>query len=207
MSVAVHGCERSKLDPLCATLLAMLAAADESYVQRGRGVYAVAAVVLPPSRARQVRKVAKELRLPGQQRLHRRDERQERQRSITERIGQLDLKAYAVVNAPVSRRKQERARQKCLHHLIVALFDEGVRELLLESRASRNDRHDRQTIVAAQHKGVISERLVYRFPRAADEPLLWLADFVVGAVAADHASGDQEESSTLRAILTVLPVP
>lgn len=88
----------------------MLAAADESYVQGERGVYAVAAVVLPSSRARQARKVAKELRLPGQQRLHRRDERQERQRSITERIGQLDLKAYAAVTAPVSRRKQERAR-------------------------------------------------------------------------------------------------
>jgi len=185
----------------------MLAAADESYVQGERGVYAVAAVVLPSSRARQARKVAKELRLPGQQRLHRRDERQERQRSITERIGQLDLKAYAAVTAPVSRRKQERARQECLHHLIVALSSEGVQELLIESRAARNDRHDRQTILAAQRMGAISDRLVYGFPRAADEPLLWLADFVVGAITADQARGDHNETSGLEAVLTVLRVP
>ncbi len=188
-------------------IIRMLAAIDESYASHSRGVYAVGAVVLSPRQRKELRKIARDLRLPGQQRLHHHDERAERRQAVIEKIGGLDLKAVVAVATPVSNRKQDRARERCLLSLTQALTDTGVGELIIESRSERNDRHDRATITGAQRSGSIPQNVSYGFRRPGDEPLLWLADFVVGAITADYRLGGHGEVPALGRVLTVMHVP
>jgi len=73
----------------------------------------------------------------------------------------------------------------------------GVDDLVLESRQEHNDQKDRQTIMWAQKAGWASADLRYGFARPRDEPLLWVADAMAGAVSADLA---EESDSYLKAL-------
>jgi hypothetical protein len=62
--------------------------------------------------------------------------------------------------------------------------------VLTSDRQERNDRKDRREIMAAHRDGVAAADLVYRHARPKEEPLLWLADAIVGAVGLSAASHD-----------------
>lgn len=58
---------------------------------------------------------------------------------------------------------------------------------MIESRQAHNDQLDRQSIVWAQKTGWAATDLHYRFARPREEPLLWAADAMAGAIAAQVA--------------------
>ena len=108
-------------------------------------------------------------------------------------IGDLHPPAFAVI-CPTPTRRQARARALCIRNLLWDAPDEGIEELVVESRQERNDRKDRQTIIQAQKAGWASESLRYRFTRPKEEPLLWLPDSIAGALSASRAAeGDAYE--------------
>jgi hypothetical protein len=87
--------------------------------------------------------------------------------------------SHVVVHYPTGRRRQEEARRDAIRELIPLAVGDGARELIIESRDSRDDARDRGTVIEVVRG--LSAPLSYRWePKA--EPLLWIADAVCGAV-------------------------
>lgn len=100
------------------------------------------------------------------------------------------------VGSPVPRRRQERARSKCLTALIVELSAFGVNHLYLEARERTLNERDIATVVAARRSLPKGTQLRADHVSGADEPLLWVADIVAGAVRA-HRQGDGQYAEVL----------
>jgi hypothetical protein len=86
------------------------------------------------------------------------------------------------VGTPVPQRRQERARAACLTRLVVELHGLGVGRLLMEARERELNRRDVRTVAGARY--ALPTSAVFRIDHefAVNEPLLWAADVVAGAV-------------------------
>lgn len=80
----------------------------------------------------------------------------------------------------------ERARGRCLSALAWALV-ERVDLLVVEGRQKVQDRHDASVLRAVRVGGAAP---AVTFATKADDPLLWAADIVAGAVFHDVARAD-----------------
>ena len=98
-------------------------------------------------------------------------------------------------------RRTERCRRKCLEVLYHELVAMHVHDAVLEQRSEAQDRSDRAHIVSLQGQG-LDRRLRIRHVRGADDPLLWIADVLLGAVNA-AARGRPEHLDTLRDTILV----
>jgi type II restriction enzyme len=87
-----------------------------------------------------------------------------------------------VTKIPTGRRRQEAARARALGLLVPGLVAEGAEHLCIESRGTAGDLKDRVVLLDALNPLGGSPTLSYDW-RTKDEPLLWLADAVCGAVA------------------------
>lgn len=103
--------------------------------------------------------------------------------------------------------KQERARALCLDRFLWDDKQAGDHELVFETRQERNDKQDRAKIIHAQQRRVASEALRYRFEYPQQEPLLWLADAVAGAVAWTLAGEGDYVALFARGMLTIVEQP
>lgn len=163
----------------------MIAYVDESAREGPQGVYYLmtAGVVLRAD-ADRARTMLTKLLLPGQDRFHWRNERDvQRRMAMLEVVTQLGVGAFVSWDYPVGSRRQEIARGRCLTSLLSDLGREGVDEVVIEARETRQlDRQDALTISAAREAGLVPESLTYRFGRPKEEPLLWVADAIAGAV-------------------------
>jgi len=160
---------------------------DESSARRDNGqqIYLVCAAMLPAERCEALREHLRPLLLPGQIKLHWTAESERRRKSIVSRILELGPLNVVVSHVDEHRKKTERYRRKCLETLYYALSDEEVFDLTLESRDRKQDGNGRAHIVNLQGQG-LDRRLRIRHQRGGDEPLLWIADAVLGAINADH---------------------
>lgn len=165
----------------------MIAYADESARRGPNGLYLVAAVVVGPDRAGDVTNSLHQLLLPGQTRIHWRDERRKRRETILERILPLPVRATICWCGGVEPKRQERARALILERLLWDLRDRGIKELVLESRDEALNARDRRTIVQVKKAHGASPDLAYRFARPEEEHLLWLPDIAAGAMASQLA--------------------
>lgn len=164
----------------------MIAYGDESVREGTGGLYYVlgAAVVM---RDLDETRAALRALVPGRQdRLHWRGEREARRLALLAILSDAGAAVFASWCYPVPRHRQERARRVCLTTLAGDLAREGVEELVLEHRDEAGDRLDRQTMLDARHGGVADLR--YGFARPAEEPLLWAADAIAGALSV-HLAG------------------
>ena len=85
-------------------------------------------------------------------------------------------------------RKQERARRKCLELLLPLLEAAGVGMLVLESRNEVQNKRDRELVMSARRKHLIT-RIDLSHEPGEGQPMLWVPDQVVGALGAVEASG------------------
>jgi hypothetical protein len=172
-----------------ARLGAVTAYVDESIHLTGGGCYLLAAVVVPPGRADDVR-AALRIGLPRRlARYHWRDESPSSRGAMAARVGGLGLCAVVVVAAPVDPRNLERARRRALTRLLWELAGRGVVRVVLETRG-RGDARDRKTVAYAQRSGWAPVTLRYEFGDPRAECLLWLPDIVAGAVGPAMAESD-----------------
>ena len=143
---------------------------DESL--RG-GRYLLCAVTVDDSRLKVTRQGLRELRKPGQRRIHMKHEGDRRRRQILSAVVTMGVTArmYEVDGRSQSART---ARDECLRVLADELMRAPVGRLVLE--ACEQDHADRQVIheVVVKH----SSDLTYEHARPADEPLLWLPDII-----------------------------
>lgn len=106
------------------------------------------------------------------------------------------LVAHVVVHYPTGRRSQERARNAAITELVPVIIAEGAEELVIESRAAREDGRDRQAVIEALHQA--GAKLRYRWDDKTT-PVLWIADAICGVVKEYLLGEDTEPFKQLRA--------
>jgi hypothetical protein len=168
----------------------MIAFIDES-VRAGSGglLYVVAAGAVVQADLDPARDAFRKLLLPRQPYLHWNTEKPARRLAVLDRLTGLDAMALACSSYPVGTRRQERARAACLTALVGDLKAEGISELVIETRGESLDRRDRRTLLHARDVGIAPHNLSYRHVGKLEEPLLWAADAIAGAVAL-HLTGE-----------------
>lgn len=154
---------------------------SSSVLTDDRQEYLVGAAILDSAFCEAVRDELRPLLLPGQIKLHWTDESTRRRARIIDAI--VGLGAMQVIVSHVSQRQNrtERFRRKCLESLYYEFASLELYDVLLESRSSKQDKEDRAHIVALQGQG-LDRRIRVSHQRGGDEPLLWIADAVLGAV-------------------------
>ena len=158
---------------------------DESMqmpTQERAGLYLLAAAVASPAACDPMRADLCDLLLKGAHRLHWRDESGPRRAKIAATIAGHDLVHVVVVGAPIDTKRQERARRQCLERLVFELGVLEVSRLWLESRTQSLNERDRRMFPALHAKHAMPAALHIDFALPTDEPMLWVADAVAGAV-------------------------
>ncbi|MBB5789304.1 hypothetical protein [Jiangella mangrovi] len=164
--------------------MSWLAYVDES-IRTDDGVYVLAAVALDAADGESVRDAVCTL-LPtrGGPRFHWRDERRASRLAAAALVAAQPALLVVVIGTPVQPDRQERARRHCLGALLFELATAGVDEVWLESRNQVSDRRDLDVIGGFRVRGMLPPELRIGHARPGEEPLLWAADIVAGAISA-----------------------
>lgn len=148
----------------------------------------------------------RKLLLPRQPYLHWNSEKAVRRLAMLDRLSGFVAMALACSYYPVGARRQEPARAACLTALVGDLKAEGISELVIETRGEVPDRRDRRTLLHARDVGIAADSLTYRHGRKLEEPLLWAADAIAGAVALHLTGEDSRYFERLQMSLFVRPL-
>lgn len=158
----------------------MIAFVDESIRETGVGMYVVAAVIAPVNECGDLREG-----LTKRGRFHFYKAGEARRAGMLRAIKSCRLGTSAYVYRGLFPIGQENARARCLRSLLRDLKAWGVDELVIESRHGRADLWDRITIMSALNSQTAPDALAYKWEGANDEPMLWMADAIAGAVRAN----------------------
>ncbi|MEJ2869765.1 DUF3800 domain-containing protein [Actinomycetospora sp. OC33-EN08] len=181
---------------------------DESFHEHpSEGFYVLAAAIFTgpdPEHARAAMLGLRAARATAK--LHWNEMDADQRRTATATVAGLDGVHVVVVGAPVPPRRQERARRLTLRRLTYELHGMGVTRIVIESRQQVLDRRDVTLVTATRNDLPKGTRLRVDHQRGADEPLLWVADIVAGAVRAGrHGVDDHRE--LLGALVEIIDVP
>jgi len=124
------------------------------------------------------------LLLPGQTKTHWRDESDKRRDQIISALGECSLAEIVVTRVGPLDERDERRRRKCFTHFAEQLIRNDVWHLCLESRGAQADELDMAMVRALGAQQVLPTSFRLSHLRGKDEPLLWAADAVCGAVVA-----------------------
>lgn len=131
------------------------------------------------------------LRLPAQTKLHWRGESNRRRRRIVRDIAQADIAHLAVVRTGRDGERAERSRRKCLERLLHELGRRGIQTVVLESRGRADDMRDVSMVDALRAQRRVSARVRVAQAVGRNEPLLWVADAVCGALSSALIGADE----------------
>lgn len=166
--------------------------ADET---KSRDYLMVVAVVLPEDLTA-ARQCLRGLILPGQRRLHMKDERDSRKKKILSAITQLEIEAM-VYDAGHRHRTQRDARAACLQAMVEDAAKHGHHRLILE-RDETLENWDRQRLIESTRR--TGAALNYRHETAAAEPLLAIPDALAWAWAKGGDWRRRSHISTVRRV-------
>jgi hypothetical protein len=145
---------------------------DES---KRRGYLLVASVVVPGD-LDPIRRMLRGLVLPGQRRLHMKDENNQRRRSIATAISVSGVTA-TVCDAGRRYRNERERRAACLHALVIDAAQRGDAMLVLEQDDTLLS-WDNQRLIEFTREADCRDTLRYEHRRAASELLLAVPDAV-----------------------------
>lgn len=178
---------------------------DESFHEAANGgFYVLAAAMFAPAALGDVRDVVMSLR--GRRKvdkLHWSQMDRREQVEAAKRLADAGGAYLVAVATPVPRRRQERARARCMTVLVGELYGRGVTRMVAESRQEVLDRRDVETVRGARFGLPRGTRFHISHMPGALEPVLWAADIVAGAVRLDR-QGDPSARSYLDPLLEVL---
>lgn len=176
---------------------------DESSANRGpdHQEYLLCAALVPAEECDEIREQLRPLLLPGQIKFHWTDESEKRKHDIVRRIVELGPMSIVYSHLDARRNRTERYRRKTLESVYHSLVAMEVFDLTLECRTDAQDGYDVQHIVGLQGQG-FDRRLRISHLRGGDEPLLWIADAVLGSLNAEY-QGEDSYISALRSTLLI----
>ncbi len=153
--------------------------------------YLLGSAIILADNLDEARTAIQSLRLPGQRKLHWRDENDRRQIKITRTLITLPLEAVLVAHVDADRRPEAR-RHRTISALLPELHGRGVDHVDFESRGDKDDARDRKLLEKMRRSrrfGVGGKKLHMSHTAGHAEPCLWIADAICGAVVA-HRTGD-----------------
>ncbi|MEW9532648.1 hypothetical protein [Microbispora sp. NPDC049125] len=142
----------------------------------------MAAVIIDSADHEGVRADLESLRTGKSRRLHWREESSTRHLVICEAIARMPLQSLVTIHIFSRGVPYERARRLCLERLLHELDQARVGLTTIESRSAKMDRLDLLLIMGIRKAKRLSDtiRAIWQYPE--EEPLLWAADAVAGAV-------------------------
>lgn len=152
---------------------------DESHrASLGGGTYLFGVITVSPDHEQPVRDRLRGALAGKLTRLHwRRDRTEYRLRGI-EALALAEVEGVTIYRGDV-RGRQERARQDALWSVAYDRREHDVLDLVFEARERSLNQRDESTLASIQRT---LPELRYTFARPRDEPLLWAADYLLGAV-------------------------
>lgn len=189
------------------TIQAMRAWVDESGSDHTRdpGTYVLAAAISRPPTEATIREQLQRLRLPGQIKLHWRDEDPARRLAITHTVAACDIDHLVIVRIGADHERTERRRRKCLERLLHELEARNIIDVVLESRGGADDRRDIQMLNALRGQHYLSSGIRLTHVVGRYEPMLWIPDAVCGAVTSARI-GEPSHQSILKQRLTLIEI-
>jgi hypothetical protein len=124
-----------------------------------------------------VRRTMRSLVLPGQYRLHMKDERDARKRSIATAICTCAVRAV-VYDAGRRYRNERERREACLRGLVADLAVGGDDVVVVLEEDETLVAYDRAVLFRAVQSSDCAELLSYRHSGPAGEPMLWVPDAI-----------------------------
>lgn len=144
-------------------------------------VYMMSAAVANEERALEAREAMRRIHKKGRK-LHWRDLDHKAKIESVETISRLRLDHIVVIASPLDPRRQERARAKCIERLCWELEILGSTDVTLEARTPSLNARDRKLIPKLRGKGALPVNVRVDWLRGSEDPMLWIADQVLGAV-------------------------
>ena len=160
---------------------------DESESNRSRdpGTYILSAAVGSVDQEDDARKLMTSLLLPGQTKLHWRDERK-RHIQLVEAVEACGMEHMVLVRTAVDERT-ERRRRKCMEGLLREVHSRwSVTDVVLESRGPADDQRDIDFINRLRGSQRLDPHVRVRHATGREEPMLWIPDTVCGMVSAER---------------------
>lgn len=184
---------------------ARVAYADESFHEADHGgFYVLAAAVFDRGAHDTVRAAMQELR--GKRRtskLHWNEMDTRQQATAAQTVAAQDGFHIVTVGTPVPRTRQERARAMCLTRLVAELHSYSVTDLVIESRTPQLNERDIKTVRGARFSLPSGTRFHVVHVAGDQEPLLWSAGIVAGAVRAHHQGNGTHRQKLERCLYEV----
>ena len=184
----------------------MIGWGDESGSDAARdpGTYLMSVVLADPCHTETIQEAMLGLRYGKTPKLHWREELPRRRRKIAETVAALPVAGLVVVRCdPQASDRPERRRRNCLEHLLPMLADMDTERLALESRGPADDGKDRQMLQHLRRGKRLSRTLRIDHIPGPQDPALWAADALCGAVVS-HRVGD--DVTYLEVIESSIPV-
>ncbi|MGL4744885.1 MAG: hypothetical protein ACRCXL_10925 [Dermatophilaceae bacterium] len=180
---------------------------DESGSDRARdpGTYILAAAIGRHDAEPTTRHQMSQLRLPGQIKLHWRDESAKRRQAIIRAVANCEIEHLVVVRAGAVDDRPERRRRKCLERLLYELELKYVHDIVLESRGRADDRRDLDLLNALRGGRNISTTIRLTHVIGRSEPMLWIPDAVAGTVTSSR-TGEPRHRQVLEEQLTLIEI-
>jgi hypothetical protein len=158
---------------------------------RDPGTYVLSVVLADPSSTAEVRATMVDLREKGPK-LHWRDLLPKRRMDV-QTMTSLPAAGLVVVRSrPELAERPERRRRLCLEHLLPTVANRGCPHLVLESRGPADDHRDREMLDAMRRKHQLPRGFHLDHIPGPQEPALWAADALCGAVVSDRVKDPHE---------------
>ncbi|GAA4685057.1 hypothetical protein [Gordonia humi] len=177
---------------------------SQSNARLDPGTYMLSAAIIEDSAVDVARAAMRTLLLPGQRKVHWRDEG--RHELIVTTIAGLDVEHLVAVRcAPEAAARPERQRRLCLDRLLPELVALGVTSAILESRGRKDDQRDIDALNFIRRRRLIDGDLRIDHVGGPADPLLWIPDACCGAVT-QYRCGNSTHFDQLRPTLTFIDV-
>jgi hypothetical protein len=168
---------------------------ESSVIHDSKQEYRICAVLVPFEKETELREAVKSFLSKGQMKFHWTQEDRRRRQRFTDFISRLNLVCLVVTHSDEPRRNDERYRRKCFEKLYQELATRDIGMLIIEARSKAQNLLDIEHIVGLRGRGMHSN-LYLTHIAGKEEPLLWMADAILGAVNA-AALGDETHAQKL----------
>lgn len=167
---------------------------DESYSNfeaNNNGYYVLSGVWVEAEDEARVRVELASLKLSRESKAHWSASSRNRKHKMVRSLTELPLRYIAIARRSLELEHTEFQRRKALERMLDETSSARPEELVLESRGAGNDRKDNEFVSGLRLESRLSADTEIRHVRGQEEPLLWSADFVCGALLA-HLHGQTE---------------
>jgi hypothetical protein len=159
-------------------------------------VYVLAAALVEDDQTEELVSVLESRPRSGAAKLHWKDQTAKQRTATTEALAAVPLAGLVAVHFYDYQPQNERARRLCFNRLLVALAHEyAAGAAVFESRGASRDKKDREVLTVLRKNGRVPRDLDVSWVRGGEQPLLWAADCVAGAVT--WSFGTQDEGAYL----------